>query len=74
MGKPVGLLGGVEYELSDKTSLSASGIWAGDYEVESEVEHKVDNNWTVSAKQSFSSEPVTGISPYHIGFSASYKL
>lgn len=74
MGKPVALLGGVEYELSDKTTLAASGIWEGDYEVESEVEHKVDNNWTVSAKQSFSSSAATGVSPYHIGFSASYKL
>jgi len=71
MEKPVALLGGVEYELSDKTSIAANGIWEGDYSVESSVEHKVDNNWTVSANQSFES---AGSSAYHIGFSASYKL
>jgi len=71
MGKPFQLLGGVEYELSDKTTLSAGGKWYGNYEIESGVEHKVDNNWTVSASQAFSSADKTD---YHFGFTASYKL
>ena len=71
MGKPFQLLGGVEYELSDKTTLSAGGKWYGNYEIESGVEHKVDSNWTVSASQAFSSADKTD---YHFGFTASYKL
>jgi hypothetical protein len=74
-GQPVVLRGGVSYELSDQTELSASGNWSGDYEVGMEVEHKVDKNWTVSAAQQFSSENVgKPQGPYHIGFAASYKL
>ena len=74
MDKPVALLGGTEYELSDKTTLATNAIWQGDYDIESSVEHKVDSNWTVSATQTYNSSAPTGCSPYHIGFSASYKL
>ena len=74
MDKPVALLSGFEYELSDKTTLSTSGSWQGDYDLESTVEHKVDSNWTVSATQTFNSGAAAGRSPYHIGFSAAYKL
>lgn len=74
MDKPVALLSGYEYELSDKTSLQASAIWQGDYDIESSVEHKVDDHWTVSATQTFNSNAPTGCSPYHIGFTAAYKL
>lgn len=75
MGQPVQLRGGVEYTLSDQTQLNASGEWGESYSVQQEVEHKVDSHWTVAATQSFDSARVGGkVSPYHIGFSASYKL
>ena len=74
MDYPVALLSGYEYELSDKTSLNASAAWKGAYTIDSSIEHKVDSNWTVGATQSYDSGAATGQSPYHIGFSASYKL
>jgi len=74
-GQPVALRAGVEYELSDQTTVTASGNWDETYSVSQEVQHKIDNNWTVSASQSFDSSSLGGkTSPYHIGFTASYKL
>jgi len=77
-GQPVMLKAGVAYELSDQTELSASGKWGEDYEVGMEVEHKVDKNWTISAAQSFNSGLLGAAAkapqPYHIGFTATYKL
>ena len=77
-GQPFVLKAGVAYELSEQTELSASGKWGKDYEVGMEVEHKVDKNWTISAAQSFNSELIGAASkapqPYHIGFTATYKL
>ena len=48
MGKPVGLRTGVEYELDDKTSMSASAELSEDYQVSLDVEHKLDDHWTDS--------------------------
>lgn len=74
-GNPVALRGGVEYELSDQTSVQASASWDKNYTVSQEVTHKIDKNWTVSCTQSFDSEQVgSKNSPYHIGFAAAYKL
>ena len=74
-GQPFALRGGVEYELSDQTSVQASGDWGASYSVSNEVTHKVDRNWTVSCTQSFDADNLNGkCSPYHIGFAASYKL
>lgn len=74
MGKPVAILTGVEYELSKQTSFAASATFGSDIDIENEVEHQVDDHWTVSAKQTFCSSAEHGCSPYHIGFTASYKL
>lgn len=74
MGKPFGIFAGVEYELSDKTNMSATLQAEADYNVELNVEHQLDSNWTVSANQSFDSSRVEKGSPYHIGFTAAYKL
>ena len=75
LGHPIALRGGVEYELSDQTTVTASGSWDSNYTVSQEVEHKIDSHWTVSATQSFDSANVgTKKSPYHLGFAASYKL
>ena len=43
------------------------------------VEHKIDANWTVSATQSFDAGKAaapkeSGARPYHLGFTATYKL
>jgi len=38
-GHPAGVRGGVEYELSDKTSVTASGSWDSNYQVSQEVTH-----------------------------------
>lgn len=74
-GQPFMLRGGVEYDLSDKTSVSASGEWSESYNVQQEVTHNVDDHWTVSCTQSFDASELGGKgSPYHIGFAASYKL
>ena len=74
-GHPVRLRAGVSYELSDQTELSAAGNWGEHYDIGMDVEHKVDKNWTVTASQSFSSENLgSAQGPYHIGFTASYKL
>ena len=74
-GHPVVIRGGVEYELSDQTCLTASGQIGENYNLTQEVEHKIDSHWTVSAQQSFESPKVgSKQSPYHIGFAAAYKL
>ena len=74
-GHPVALRGGVEYELSDQTTVTASGSWDESYTVSQDVEHKIDSHWTVTASQSFDASNLgSKVSPYHIGFAASYKL
>ena len=74
-GQPVGLRAGVEYELSDQTTVTAAGEMNDSYNLVQEVTHKIDNNWTVSCTQSFDASDLDGkSSPYHIGFAASYKL
>lgn len=73
--QPVELRGGVEYELSDQTSVSASAKWAASYELDQTVEHKIDSHWTVSCTQAFDSGNLgTKQGPYQIGFTATYKL
>lgn len=39
MGKPIAIFAGVEYELSDKTNMSATLQAQADYTVELDVEH-----------------------------------
>lgn len=74
-GQKVSIRGGVEYELSDASSLQVSADFAKDYSISAETSHKLDKNWTVGCTQSFNSEDVAGKkNPYHMGFSASYKL
>jgi hypothetical protein len=74
-GTNFGLRGGVDYSLSDQTSLTAAASWGKDVNVNQTVEHKCDKNWTVSATQSFDQELVgTKQGAYHIGFAATYKL
>ena len=74
-GQPVELRGGVEYDLSDQTSVSACGVWADTYAVAQTVEHKIDSHWTVSCTQEFTSGDLgTKQGPYQIGFAATYKL
>ena len=79
MGTPVSIHSGLEYELSDKTSLSVGSNHAADWDCEMEVTHEIDNNWTVSASQSFDAGKAagskeSGARPYHLGFTATYKL
>ena len=75
-GTPVSIHSGLEYDLSDKTSLSFASNHAADHDCEMEVTHKIDGNWTVSASQSFDCSKVAGkeARPYHLGFTAAYKL
>lgn len=74
-GHPLALRAGVEYDLSDQTSLGATGSWDSTWRVQQEVEHKVDSHWTVSATQTFDGSSIgSKQSPYHVGFAAAYKL
>lgn len=74
-GQPVMVRGGVEYELSDKTTVNVAATVSESYEISSEAEHKVDDHWTVSCSQSFDADKIAGkFNPYHIGFAATYKL
>ena len=74
-GTPLSLRGGVEYDLSDATSLSAAASWGKDVNVNQTVEHKCDKNWTVSAAQSFDQELLgTNEGAYNISFGVTYKL
>ena len=74
-GQPVMVRGGVEYDLSDATSLEAAGKWGKDVEFEQTVTHQCDKNWTVSATQSFDSGLLgTKQGSYSIGFGVTYKL
>ena len=72
-GTPVTLRGGVDYELSDQTSLTAAASWGKDIDINQTVEHKCDKNWTVSATQSFNQD-LTGTKqgPYNIRFGVTY--
>ena len=74
-GTNFAIRGGVDYELSDATSLQAAVSVSKDVNVNQTVEHQCDKNWTVSATQSFDQELVgTKQGAYHIGFAATYKL
>lgn len=75
-GQPIKLLGGVHYDLSDQSCLSASGEVGENYMVKSGATHKVDKNWTFGVNQRFDSAKlaVSGTNPYDIGFSMTYKL
>ena len=75
MGQPVCARAGMEYELSDSSSLSCDGSWGETYSVAMSGEHKINDNLTVSATQCFDQENVGKAQPaYHIGFGAVYKL
>ena len=72
---PLVLRSGVAYELSDDTEISHSVTIGQNFASSMEIEHKFDKNWTVGASQSFDSEGLgKPQGPYHVGFSASYKL
>jgi hypothetical protein len=70
-GYPVRIRGGVSYELSDQTTVDSSFGFGANWQVGMEVEHNIDSHWTVKASQSFESDAAT---PYHVGFTAAYKL
>ena len=76
MGYPVSGAGGIDYNLTDATTLKATGKLAKDISGRVELAHKYDQNWTLSATQTFDSANLDGSKggPYHIGFAASYKL
>lgn len=72
---PVALRAGFAYELSDQTTYNVQAEAGQSYSFSTEVEHQVDSHWTVSATQSFDASNVgSKVSPYHVGFSAAYKL
>lgn len=74
-GKPVQYRGSVEYEMGDSTELKAGMAFGESYSIRSELEHKYNRNWTVSATQAFDSADLgSKQGPYHVGFGASYKL
>jgi len=74
-GQPVKVLGGVSYDLSKATSLTASGEFGENYLIKSGQTHKVDKNWTLGLSQRFDSSRATKDgAPYDIGFSMTYKL
>lgn len=75
LGQPLALRAGVNYELSDQTEFSVNASFDSAYTVSTDVEHKIDKHWTVSASQDFESDKVgSKAGPYHVGFAASYKL
>ena len=75
MGHPVAVRGGVQYELSDATSLEAAASWDTGVAVNQTVEHQCDKNWTVSATQTFDSELIgTKQGAYNVSFGVTYKL
>ena len=61
--------------MGDSTELKASWSFAEGYTIKTELEHKFNKNWTVSATQAFDSQDLGAAhGPYHVGFGASYKL
>jgi len=69
------LRGGVDYDLSKQTNLNTSASWGSDINVNQQVTHECDKNWTVSATQTFDQELLkTKQGAYHIGFGVTYKL
>jgi len=67
--------GGVEYELSNDSTIGVGWSWGQNYSVAMEGEHQVNKNLSVSCTQSFDQENCGGKQPaYHIGFGAVYKL
>ena len=74
-GTNFSLRGGVDYDLSDQTSLTAAVSAGKDINVNQTVSHKCNKNWTVSATQSYDQDlNKTKQGAYHIGFSVTYKL
>lgn len=75
-GQPVRVLGGVQYDLSNETSLAVTGEAGENYLLKSGQTHKLDKNWTLGLNQRFDSSRLAkdGVSPYDIGFSMTYKL
>ena len=74
-GQPVEMRGGVEYELSDSSSLECGWSVGEKYSVGMEGTHQINKNLSVSATQSFDQENCGKNQPaYHIGFGAVYKL
>lgn len=76
MGYPVAGQGGIDYELTEATSLKARGKLDANISGRVEIAHKYDKNITLAATQTFDSAKLDGKKggPYHIGFSATYKL
>lgn len=66
---------GVEYDLSDATTLEGSGKLSDQIEFEQTVTHQCNSNWTVSATQGFDSGRLgTTQGAYSLGFGVTYKL
>lgn len=73
---PVSVRAGVEYGLSDKTTLGANFLFSGAHSMKQEVTHKADSHWTLGMWQEFNSENKTAGGPpaYHTGFTLNYRV
>lgn len=70
-GLPVGVKYGADYKLSDSTHLNAAEQWGSCIK----VEHKVNDYWTVTSHQEFSSAKISAKQgPHTLGFKVVYKL
>jgi hypothetical protein len=75
LGYPLSLRGGVDYDLSDRTNTNISASWGSDVNVNQQVSHQCNANWTVTATQTFDQELLgTAQGAYHVGFGVTYKL
>jgi hypothetical protein len=75
MGNPVQVRGGVQYDLSEQTSVEAAASWDTGVAVNQTVTHECDKHWTVSATQTFDSELLgSKQGAYNMSFGVTYKL
>lgn len=45
LGQPIKVLGGISYQVSDSTSLTAAGEFGENYLIKTGQTHKLDKNW-----------------------------
>jgi len=76
-GTPLSIVGGGEYELSKKASINYTFGIAKHFTYNQNIEHKVDDKWTVEINQSFDAECLESgrkKSAYDFGMGFTYKL
>jgi len=74
-GLPIGVKVGAEYKLSSATNLKTHVHAAENWGACIKVDHKVDDHWTVSSHQEFSSANLSAKQgPHNLGFKVAYKL